>query len=113
MSIFRNLIMNGIDSILDSKKQYEIRFVHKVEGDLHVFVISDTGSGIEESNLSHIFSPGFSTKIDYTTGEINRGLGLSVVKDIVEKHLNGKIIVSSKEGKGTTFSIYIPRNSLE
>lgn len=113
MSIFRNLILNAMDSISDSKKDTRISFSHKIEEGNHVFIISDTGCGIDEENLEHIFSPGFSTKINYSTGQINRGLGLSVVKDIVESELKGRIIVSSKKGEGTTFQICIPRDSLE
>ncbi len=113
MSIFRNLIMNGIDSISDSKEEFEIKFIHKVKEGQHVFIVTDTGDGIEEKNLKHIFSPGFSTKINYTTGEINRGLGLSVVKEIIESYFGGKIIVNSEEGKGTTFWVYIPKEFLE
>lgn len=113
MSMFRNLIMNGIDSIPDKAQQAKISFVHRVEEEQHVFEVSDTGCGINEEDLNHIFSPGFSTKINYKTGQINRGLGLSVVQDIVETRLDGKINVSSTEGKGTIFRIYIPRESLE
>ncbi|MGI6330596.1 MAG: ATP-binding protein [Zhaonellaceae bacterium] len=112
MSIFRNLIMNGIDAILDSGKQAIIRFTHKIEGEKHVFIISDTGSGIDETDLNNIFTPGFSTKINYKTGQINRGLGLSVVQDIVERELKGRITVSSQEGEGTTFYIEVPETSL-
>ncbi len=113
MSIFRNLIMNSIDAIPDSKRENRISFSHKIEKEQHVFIISDTGCGIDEENLEHIFSPGFSTKINYTTGQINRGLGLSVVLNIVERELKGRVAVSSKKDNGTTFEIYIPRNSLE
>lgn len=113
MSIFRNLLMNGIDSILDSEEAARICFTHKIQGDQHAFIVSDTGSGIDEVDLENIFSPGFSTKINYSTGQINRGLGLSVVQDIVERELSGRITVSSTLGKGTIFSVYIPRNSLE
>lgn len=113
MSIFRNLVMNGIDAVLDSKKDARICFIHKTEYEQHVFIIYDTGCGIDEEDLEHIFSPGFSTKINYTTGQINRGLGLSVVQNIVERELGGKITVSSIKGKGTTFYIYIPKKSLE
>ena len=112
MSIFRNLIMNGIDAILDSGKQAIIRFTHKIEGEKHVFIISDTGSGIDETDLNNIFTPGFSTKINYKTGQINRGLGLSVVQDIVERELKGRITVSTQKGEGTTFYIEIPETSL-
>lgn len=113
MSIFRNLIMNGIDAISDSIDHAKINLIHKIEEEQHVFIISDTGCGIDEASLSYIFSPGFSTKINYSTGQINRGLGLSVVQDIVERRLDGKITVSSTVGKGTIFLIYIPRSSLE
>ncbi|WP_352418810.1 ATP-binding protein [Proteiniborus sp.] len=113
MSIFRNLIMNGIDSIPDSAVKANITLTHSTEEEQHIFEISDTGCGINEEDLNHIFSPGFSTKIDYKTGQINRGLGLSVVQDIVENRLYGKITVSSIEGKGTIFEIYVPRKSLE
>lgn len=113
MSIFRNLIMNSIDSISDSTKEGKITFTHDFKDDKHIFIISDNGCGIDEENLDIIFSPGFSTKINYETGEINRGLGLSVVRDILEKQLDGQIRVSSKLGDGTSFYIYIPKKSLE
>ncbi len=113
MSIFRNLIMNGIDAIPDSARNARISFTHEVEDELHVFIVSDTGCGINEVDKNHIFSPGFSTKINYETGQINRGLGLSVVQDIVERRLDGKVTVSSNEGNGTTFWVYIPKKSLE
>ncbi|MPM62018.1 Sensor histidine kinase GlnK [bioreactor metagenome] len=113
MSIFRNLLINSLDAIGNSDKRESLSFNHKIKEDHHVFTISDTGCGIEEESLSLVFSPGFSTKINYTTGEINRGLGLSVVKHIVENELKGTITLSSTKGKGSTFVIYIPKNSLE
>nr|WP_245352830.1 ATP-binding protein [Clostridium punense] len=113
MSIFRNLLINSLDAIGNSDKRKSLSFNHKIKEDHHVFTISDTGCGIEEHSLSLVFSPGFSTKINYTTGEINRGLGLSVVQHIVEEELKGTITLSSEKGKGATFIIYIPKNSLE
>ncbi|WP_017414204.1 ATP-binding protein [Clostridium tunisiense] len=113
MSIFRNLLINSLDAIGDSEKRESLSFQHKGKEQHHIFTISDTGCGIEEKSLSLVFSPGFSTKINYTTGEINRGLGLSVVQHIVEKELKGTITVNSTKGKGATFVIHIPRHSLE
>lgn len=113
MSIFRNLIMNSIDAVFNSQEKSKISFTHKIEKEEHVFIVSDNGSGISKEGLEHIFSPGFSTKINYDTGEINRGLGLAIVRHIVEEQLKGKIKVYSEEGKRTSFYIYISQKVLE
>ena len=65
---------------------------------------SDTGCGIADSVLPHIFEPFFSTS---SVGGQGKGLGLCSVYCIV-KHHNGFIDVSSKTDQGTTFSIYLP-----
>ncbi|MTI70022.1 MAG: sensor histidine kinase [Firmicutes bacterium] len=113
MSIFRNLVMNAVDSIKKTEKSGVISLNHNINDDNHIFVVEDNGTGIEENDLSHIFSPGFSTKIDYTTGKVNRGLGLSLVKQIVEDTFKGEIIVNSELDKGTKFEIIIPKKNLE
>lgn len=113
MSIFRNIIMNAIEAIKDKDKSNSIWFKHTENEMYHIFKIKDTGSGIKDEHLSLIFSPGFSTKINYTTGEINRGLGLSLVKDIITNALQGEIEVNSIIEEGTTFIIRIPKNVLE
>ena len=120
MSIFRNLMMNSLDAIISSFNVKEktsmidaITLTHKVSKTHHIFSIKDTGCGIKKEDINHIFSAGFSTKIDYSTGNINRGLGLSLVQDIVEKYLKGKIDVHSVEGEGTTFHISILKQVLE
>lgn len=66
-------------------------------------VLQDTGCGIDPSVLSRIFDPFFTTK---KAGE-GTGLGLSIAQNIIESH-NGKITVSSKLGKGTVFTFYLP-----
>ena len=69
--------------------------------DDHVIVdLSDTGKGIPKSRLRDVFAPG------YTTKKRGWGLGLTLVKRIVENYHQGKIIVLSSEiDKGTTFRI--------
>ncbi len=69
-----------------------------------VLTVEDTGVGIAEEALDHIFQPFFSTK-RATQGN---GLGLAIVKDVVHNH-QGKIDVVSTPGKGTTFRIYLPK----
>ncbi len=113
MSVFRNLIMNSIEAIPENRKGSEIIVRHEADEEQHNFIVSDNYGGINKETLKHIFSPGFSTKINYSTGEVNRGLGLSLVKYIVEDQLGGKVSVSSVEGKETAFRVSIPKKILE
>jgi len=64
--------------------------------------VSDTGAGISEDVISHIFEPLFTTKRNGGTG-----LGLAVVHQVVERH-GGAIFVVSQPGEGTTFHLFIP-----
>ncbi len=71
------------------------------EGRYVKIVIQDQGIGISEENLKSLFDPYFTTK------EMGRGLGLSVVYSIIKNHV-GHISVESEIGTGTTFTIYLP-----
>ncbi len=112
MSIFRNLLMNAIEAIPSTQKDAKISISQIIDKDQHLFIVSDNGVGIDEEGLKNIFSPGFSTKINYDTGEVNRGLGLTIIKYIVEEQLEGKVSVRSTLGNGTSFYISIPKMSL-
>ena len=68
----------------------------------------DTGHGIPPTTLPRIFEPFFTTK---DSGE-GTGLGLTVVKGIIDEH-GGSITVQSEEGKGTTFLIQLPVSRLK
>ncbi len=70
-----------------------------------VFVVADTGVGIEQDSLSRIFERFYKTDRARSGG--GTGLGLSIAKHIVESH-GGKIWVESDIGKGSTFSFTIP-----
>lgn len=110
MSVFRNLIMNGLESIGEKGK---ISVSHEIFQGQHKIVVKDNGRGIKKEELANVFSPGYSTKIDYSTGEINRGLGLALVKSIVEVQLGGKIEVESDYGQGCSFLIAIAVEEME
>jgi len=65
--------------------------------------VQDTGCGIPQENMRKLFTPFFTTK-----GEVKGvGLGLAVAYGIIQRH-QGRIEVQSKEGEGTTFTIYLP-----
>jgi len=63
--------------------------------------IRDNGIGIADKDLPRIFEPFFSTKANGT------GLGLSVVKGIIEEH-RGKIVITSMKGQGTQVQLKLP-----
>ena len=69
--------------------------------------IKDTGKGISRKNIDRIFMRFFQT--DETDTKTGAGIGLALVKDLVKLH-KGEIFVTSKEGKGTRFTIRIPYN---
>ncbi|GBD87000.1 Wide host range VirA protein [bacterium BMS3Abin03] len=73
------------------------------EGNYVCFAVKDNGSGIKEQDLQKIFDPYFSTK----SKETGSGLGLYVSYGIIKAH-KGLIDVSSKDGEGTQFDVYIP-----
>ena len=99
--VFLNLITNAAQAI---EGQGEIVISTKLKGDSHVVIsISDTGCGIPEENLEKIRDPFFTTK-EVGTGT---GLGLSIVDEIVRSH-GGELVIDSKVGKGSTFSVVLP-----
>ena len=73
-------------------------------------VLTDHGPGIPEENQPEIFCPGFSTKINYETGEVSRGLGLNLVHDLIKDQFHGTISLESVPGK-TTFTITVPKTT--
>jgi signal transduction histidine kinase len=97
--VFFNLLNNSIEA-LGEKGAININVIKKK--DEFIVDIEDNGKGIKAENLEHIFDPFF------TSGKLKgTGLGLAVVKEIVENH-GGLISVDSKENEYTRFSIRIP-----
>jgi two-component system, cell cycle sensor histidine kinase and response regulator CckA len=74
------------------------------EGDYVVLSVSDMGEGIHAADLKRIFEPFYTKKV---MGRSGTGLGLAVVWGTVKDH-HGYINVESKEGKGSTFTLYFP-----
>lgn len=99
ITIIGNLIDNAFDAMnAAGDEEKELWFgIYSVPGKL-VITTDDTGPGISEENIGHIFENGFSTK-----GE-GRGTGLYQVKKLVEAW-DGTITVQSQEGSGTSFLV--------
>lgn len=76
--------------------------------DSHLISIKDTGSGINKDKLHKLFSVDPDNFQRNTFTESGMGLGLFLIKDILE-FISGKIIVESEEGKGSTFSVSLPK----
>lgn len=97
--VIENLTKNGVDAI-HGKGIIEYNIINNND---KVFIdITDTGKGIPLNKQKSIFNPG------YTTKERGWGLGLSLVKRIVDEQLKGKIFVKTSEvNKGTTFRIIL------
>ena len=104
---FLNIFINSIQSMENGGA---ISISVKEEKGYYVIVIQDTGSGIDEESLKKIFNPFFSTK------DKGSGLGLSIVKNIIEGH-KGQILIEGNKGgidgekeAGTRVVITLPRN---
>ncbi|MBR5229856.1 MAG: sensor histidine kinase [Firmicutes bacterium] len=117
MSILRNLVSNSIDA-LEEKNPFHgyIRIIcsNKIIEDKKYCIIQvrDNGPGIAEDMLAVLFEPGFSTKFNAETGDINRGIGLTLVKDLLDEHFHGTVSISSSK-LGSVFTLSIPADSLE
>ncbi len=96
--VFGNLIRNARDAMPGGGK---LRVGAAQESGTILLTIQDSGHGIPSEQLSQIFEPLFSTKAK------GIGLGLSISRDIVDRH-HGKLLVASEPGVGTTFTVHLP-----
>jgi nitrogen fixation/metabolism regulation signal transduction histidine kinase len=98
-----NLVKNGIQSIPDHRTP-KINVAVTTDEYNVVITIADNGSGISEENMDKVFEPKFTTK---TSG---MGLGLAMVKNIVETY-KGSITFNTEKDKGTTFIVIFPKQN--
>jgi len=102
---FTNLLSNAIQY---NRQGGTVTINTKEDGDHLIVEISDTGTGISQENLHFIFDEFFRVKTKETRDITGSGLGLPIAKKIIGAH-NGSIKVTSELGKGTTFSIFLPK----
>ena len=94
-----NLCMNSLDS-RETTPHISIKISLTLRGLLSI-VIDDNGCGMDRHTRKHLFDPFYTTKIDGT------GLGLAVVKSVIESH-QGSIRLASRPGKGSRFRVLLP-----
>lgn len=99
--VVTNLVKNAIQAISEGEAP-KVSVNVCSQNDEVIITVSDNGSGVSEENLDKVFEPKFTTK---TSG---MGLGLAMVKNIVETY-QGSITFESKKGSGTTFKVAFPK----
>ena len=99
--VMENLTKNAVDA-MDGEGRLDITVEDSPNN--AIILVKDTGKGIARKNFKNVFNPGFTTK------KRGWGLGLTLVKRIIEEYHNGQIYVKESElGKGTTFGIELPK----
>ncbi len=78
-----------------------------VEGGNGVLVVADNGKGLTAEESRKIFQPYYRTSEAKSSNILGSGLGLHIVKILVEA-MNGRVEVDSEPGKGSTYSVYLP-----
>ena len=104
-SVIKELVENSIDA-----GATEIN-ISIVEGGIKEIKVQDNGIGISKENQEKIFERFYrvdESRATVDSGESSTGLGLSIVKQVVEDH-KGTIKVESELGKGTTFIVELPK----
>lgn len=101
--VVTNLVKNGIQAIPEDSEQIPRIVVEVISDETNVkIIVSDNGKGISEENKLKVFEPKFTTKSS------GMGLGLAMVKNIVETY-NGNITFTSQKDKGTIFIVTFPK----
>jgi signal transduction histidine kinase len=104
----RQLFFNLLDNaIKNTDQQGRIHLKYEVEDGGVMISFSDNGRGIPQQHLERIFDSFYRGDVEYSQIQEGAGLGLSLVRWIVEAH-NGTIDVQSQVGEGTTFRITLP-----
>jgi len=93
-----NLVLNAFEAMPDGGR---LRLVARLDGDELLLLVADTGVGLTKDAAAHALEPYFSTK------EAGVGLGLALVRRIVEGH-GGTIALDSEPGQGTTVELRLP-----
>jgi len=112
----KEMLKSALINILGNAVKYSpengtITFAIKETDQMVVFEINDTGYGIDDRDIPHIFEKFFRSENDQVLNESGSGLGLAITAEIIKIH-DGVIEVQSELGKGSRFTITIPKGDL-
>jgi two-component system nitrogen regulation sensor histidine kinase NtrY len=99
--VITNLVKNAIQSIPVEKENKDVKVTVHRENDNVIITVKDNGIGVSEENIARIFEPKFTTKSS------GMGLGLAIIKNIIENY-HGTITFESTENVGTEFFVSFP-----
>lgn len=99
--IITNLVKNAIQSLPREQENKQIIVMVEKKADQAIITVKDNGIGILKQDYNRIFEPKFTTKSS------GMGLGLAIIKNIIENY-HGTIIFESQVGKGTKFTVSLP-----
>ena len=102
-----NLVNNAYLHAFEGRTDGVLKISAAVSNDEVLLRFSDNGCGIPAENIGKLFEPFFSTKI----GNGGTGLGMAIVKNLVEESLGGSVAVASSDARGTSFAIRLPRSA--
>ena len=110
--VFFNLIDNGYDAMMQRKNELKDPNYHailtinvEIQGDHLLMIFEDNGMGVKEEDVQKLFTPFFTTKLSSKKGT---GLGLYVIRKIIEENHKGKVEFESKYMIGTQMKILLP-----
>jgi len=105
--MWEKVVLNLLSNAFKFTLQGEIKVTQKIKGNRLVLAVSDTGSGIPERELPNVFKRFH--RVEGTRGRSfeGTGIGLALVQELVKLH-GGTVMVESREGVGTTFTVSIP-----
>jgi signal transduction histidine kinase len=111
----RELMEYAIYNLLTNAVKYSppnttVTIAAHAQGSMLHLSVADQGIGMEPAELKNIFKKFYRTKKAETSGEVGTGIGLSIVEQIVTHH-GGRIDVTSTPGKGSCFTIVLPRGT--
>ena len=111
--VLTNLLSNAVKYTKEGKVTFRAFFQWIDSENINLgFSVSDTGVGIKEEDLDHLFESFKRLELNKNRNIEGTGLGLNIVKGLVEL-MQGNIYVKSEYGKGSTFSIFIPQKVMD